>query len=193
MRSVAILATSERITAARTSPARGSLLGLGFLTVPSTIAKRAQSFSAAGTTSGPHSKRPRAINRSVAASLGFLFPIVQDLAITRALVQVAEFSHPDEREAGTATRALHVWRERVKQHGLWHPFIPSPWTSGCMVATAISSSSSSPTLVIGWPQRHRQATTFTALSKDTLIPNSDNVYPLSQCHDLLQETADSGR
>ena len=118
LRSVAILATSERITAARTSPARGSLLGLGFLRFHLPLVNVALLLRRGGhTTSGPHSKRPRAINRSVAASLGFLFPIVQDLAITRALVQVAEFSHPDEREAGTATRALHLWRERVKAHG----------------------------------------------------------------------------
>ena len=135
-----------------TSPARGSLLGLGFLRFHLPLVNVALLLRRGGhTTSGPHSKRPRAINRSVAASLGFLFPIVQDLAVTRALVQVAEFSHPDEREAGTATRALHLWRERVKAHGkIWHRFIPSPWTSGCMVATAISSASSSPTTVIGW-------------------------------------------
>jgi hypothetical protein len=45
-------------------------------------------------TRGPHSKHPRAINRSVAASFGFLIPIVHDLAFTRALVQVAEFFSP---------------------------------------------------------------------------------------------------
>ena len=118
LRSVAILSYLRRITAALTSPARESLLGLDFLTVPSSTAKRGLVLlRGAQTTRDPHSKHPGAINLSVAASLGFLVPIVHDLAITRALVQVAGSSHPDEREAGAATRAPHLWRERVKEHG----------------------------------------------------------------------------
>ena len=77
-------------------------------------------------TRGPHSKHPRAMDRSVAASFGFLVPIVHDLALTRALVQVAEFSHPDEREAVAATRTPYFRREWVKPHWtLWRHFIPA--------------------------------------------------------------------
>jgi hypothetical protein len=51
---------------------------------------------------------------------------VHDLALTQtegALIQVAISSHPNEREVGaSASRAPHVWRQRVEQHGkFWHP------------------------------------------------------------------------
>jgi hypothetical protein len=81
-------------------------------------------------TRGPHSKHSRTVNGSVAAGLGFLVPVVHNLAFTRtgrALVQVAVPSHPDEREAGAASRAPHVRRKRVEPHGkLWHLFTPPP-------------------------------------------------------------------
>jgi len=61
---------------------------------------------------------------SVAASLAFLPLVVHDLALAwtgSALVQVAVSSHPDERETAATTRALHLWRERVKPHWkLWN-------------------------------------------------------------------------
>jgi hypothetical protein len=69
----------------------------------------------------------------VATSLGVLSPVVHYLAFPQttgtALVQVAESSNPDEREITTTRRALHIWREQVKQpvtfrHPL--PTFPSP-------------------------------------------------------------------
>jgi hypothetical protein len=46
---------------------------------------------------------------------------VHDLAHTLAPVQVAEYSNPHEDQVAATTRALHLWRERVKPHGkLWH-------------------------------------------------------------------------
>src|SRR5260370_17029537 len=94
------------------------------------------------TKRGPGAKHSVVGNGSIAASLGFLVPIVHDLAFTRALVQVAEFSHPDEREAGAATRAPYFRRERVKPHWtLWRHFIPSPLTSRCMPRTISTTTS----------------------------------------------------
>ena len=78
----------------------------------------------------PHAKHSEAGEGSVAASLAVLPFVVHDQPPTwigNALVQVAISSHPDEREAGGAGRALHVWREQVIPHGkFWHPFtLPS--------------------------------------------------------------------
>jgi hypothetical protein len=54
--------------------------------------------------------------------------IMHDPALARTartLVQIAPSPRPDEREAGAATRALHLWRERVKAHGkIWHHSLP---------------------------------------------------------------------
>jgi hypothetical protein len=65
-------------------------------------------------------------NGCIAASLACLALVVHDLAHTQttatALVQVAEYANPDKREIAATTRAPHVSRERVKQHGkLWQP------------------------------------------------------------------------
>jgi hypothetical protein len=52
---------------------------------------------------------------------------MHDLVFTLALVQVAEYSNPDERQAAAASRALYARRKRVKQHVTFrHPFTPSP-------------------------------------------------------------------
>jgi hypothetical protein len=45
---------------------------------------------------------------------------MHDPALARTagtLVQIAPSPRPDEGEAGAATRALHIWRERMKAHG----------------------------------------------------------------------------
>jgi hypothetical protein len=86
---------------------------------------------------GPDSKRSVVVNDSVATGLSFLVSVVEEGAFARtpgrATLQVAEFSHPDEREAGAASGARHSRSERVKPHWtLWRHFIPSPRTSGCM-------------------------------------------------------------
>jgi hypothetical protein len=51
---------------------------------------------------------------------------MHDLVFTLALVQVAEYSNPDERQAAAASRALYARRKRVKQHVTFrhsvHPF-----------------------------------------------------------------------
>ena len=111
-------------------------IGLGPFFVQYTIRATTRSLAGPSTllrrvhiTRAPHAKRSVLGNGSVAASLGFFVQVVHDLACARtagsAAVQVAMPSHPDEGEVGAASRALHVWRERVEPHGRrWHFLTP---------------------------------------------------------------------
>src|SRR5450755_118287 len=87
------------------------------------------SFSFRRCARGPLAKQSEVEKNGVAASLGFRVPVVHDLASARAgsaSVHVVPPPHPDEREAGAASRALHVWREQVIPHReIWHRFTPS--------------------------------------------------------------------
>src|ERR1039458_9501279 len=59
-----------------------------------------------------------------------------------ALVQVAESSHSDERQASSTGRALHVCRKQVIPHWeIWHRFTPSPRVSGGTQGSISSRSS----------------------------------------------------
>jgi hypothetical protein len=73
-------------------------------------------FACGHIARGPFAKSV-VVNDGVAASLGYLVPVVHDTAITRAtggaLVQIALRSNPDEHKAGAAIRALHLWCEQV--------------------------------------------------------------------------------
>src|SRR6185369_8723069 len=70
---------------------------------------------------------PMRADDSVTARLGVRVQVMHDLVFTLALVQVAEYSNPDERQAAAASRALYARRKRVKQHVTFrHPFTPSP-------------------------------------------------------------------
>jgi hypothetical protein len=122
-----------------TRVAEGAQLLVGRYTAPHTAHSAMCSFSLRWplATCGPLAKRSPRGKGSVAASLGCPVQAVDDPAPTgatgSALVQVAVSSHPDEREAGAASRALYSRRERMKPHvKLWHPFTPSPPASGYM-------------------------------------------------------------
>jgi hypothetical protein len=70
----------------------------------------------------------------VTAGLGFLAPVVQNLASALStggtLVQIGEQPPSDEHETRATRRALHVWREWVDPHRrLCHLFTLSPRTS----------------------------------------------------------------
>jgi len=66
---------------------------------------------------GPRAKLSKLVNDGIAASPGYLVPVVRDMASARTtgstLVQIALRSNPDEHKAGATIRALHLWCEQV--------------------------------------------------------------------------------
>jgi hypothetical protein len=113
-------------------------------------------------TRGPLAQRSVGVNDGVAAGRGSLVSEVDNRAPARtagnARIHVAVSSHPDEREASAASRALHAWRKQMIPHEkLWHPFTPSPRASCGMRDNTAHRSSRCSALGCGGRQgaRHR--------------------------------------